>query len=140
MGSPKASLGSPTISLFLYKCNRLRRERGFFPPSNTERHIVRRTISFCNKKLQFAGWRKRLWNFLMLYNGWQKDELLYFSACVHESWDRSNFMTDVLLNDFWFTFVESSPRVMYVDYITISYLIVRIFSHSCVVKMNISYL
>ena len=59
LGSPKVTLGNPTISPFLYKCRRLRRNRGFFfPELDMKSDIVRRTTFFCNKELLFACWRK----------------------------------------------------------------------------------
>ena len=57
LGIPKVTLGSPTVSPFLYKCNRLRGKKGFFPV-RLKSDIVRRTISLCNKELWFACWRK----------------------------------------------------------------------------------
>ena len=58
MGSPKVTLGSPTVSPFLYKCRRLRRNRGFFPELDMKSDIVRRTTFFCNKESLFACWKK----------------------------------------------------------------------------------
>ena len=42
-------LGSPTVTPFLCKCKKIRRERGSFPV-RLKSDIVRRTISLCNKE------------------------------------------------------------------------------------------
>ena len=49
LGKPKSHfMGNPTVLFFLYKYREYRQEEGLFP-SYIGRHIVRRTISFCNK-------------------------------------------------------------------------------------------
>ena len=45
-------MGSPTVSPFLYKCNRLRGEKGFFPVRH-KKDIVRRTTFFAIKRYCF---------------------------------------------------------------------------------------
>ena len=57
LGIPKVTLGSPTVSPFCIKLESLE-GKWTFSQLDWWRHIVRRTISFCKKKLQFACWRK----------------------------------------------------------------------------------
>ena len=57
MGSPKVTLGSPTVSPFCISREDLEGKKDFFPV-RLENNIVRRTISLCNKELWFACWRK----------------------------------------------------------------------------------
>ena len=57
LGSPKVTLGSPTVSPFCINVKDLEGRRGFFPV-RLESDIVRRTISLCNKEIWFACWRK----------------------------------------------------------------------------------
>ena len=48
---------NPKVLGSLYKDRKVRGREEFFP-SYIGRDIVRRTISFCNRKLQFSCWRK----------------------------------------------------------------------------------
>ena len=49
LGSPKVTLGSPTVSPFLYKCRRLRRNRGFFPVRHVKRYCKKNYFFFAIK-------------------------------------------------------------------------------------------
>ena len=83
LGKPKSHcMGSPTVLLFFYKCRESRQVEGLFP-SKIGTHIVRRTISFCNRKLQFACWRKLGGIFKCCAMDFVEEELFHFQLYVH---------------------------------------------------------
>ena len=82
-GSPRVTLGQPKSFAFLYKYRRVSCRIGLFPIEICESD-VRRTISFCIKKLQVSCWRKLCGTFQMLCHGFAECELFHFQFCVHE--------------------------------------------------------
>ena len=51
LGSPKVTLGNPSIFCFLYKTREERQRKGFFPRSHWMTYCKEELFPFCNKEL-----------------------------------------------------------------------------------------